>query len=86
MTTIVQDLIDSNPIIKALDARTGLVRPALDVAVTAFQEAITDQVKTLKSQPFFYVTPANHLNRQLSWLLETSSGIVCWGVSLVEEF
>ena len=86
MTTIVQDLIDSNPIIKALDARTGLVRPALDVAVTAFQEAITDQVKTLKSQPFFYVTPANHLNRQLSWLLETSTGLLWWGVSKDEEF
>lgn len=86
MTTIVQDLIDSNPIIKALDARTGLVRPALDVAVTAFQEAITDQVKTLKSQPFCYVTPANNLNRQLSWLLEASTGLLWWGVSKDEEF
>lgn len=83
MNTIIEAFLKANPIISALEERTGLVQPALG---TAYSEGFVNLLTTFKTQHFWYVSPAGRPNHQLPWLLEAATGVLWVAVSKDEGF
>ena len=83
MNTIIEAFLKVNPIISALEERTGLVRSALD---TSYLEGLVNLLTTFNTRPFWYVSPADRPNHQLPWLLETATGALWVAVSKDEGF
>lgn len=83
MNTIIEVFLKANPIISALEERTGLVRPALDAA---YLKGMVNLLTTFNTRPFWYVFPPDRPNHQFPWLLQTATGTLWVAVSKDEVF